>query len=81
MRERVEDLGRICVLSDAILNLDVWDLFKGRNKDFVDEFRVMTDDDQDTLLHNFIYGLDSLKDKIEEISSIAEGNDRLNEIE
>ena len=34
MRERVEDLGRIVVLVDWTLNLDVWELYHGRKKDF-----------------------------------------------
>jgi hypothetical protein len=79
MRERIEDLGRIAVLTDIILDLDFWDTYHGRNKDFVDHFRTLSEGMQDDLLHNLIYGIDGLKDKILNINSIAEGIDRLNE--
>ena len=79
MRKRVEDLGRICVMIDHILEEEIWDLYQGRKKDFVDDFNEMEEDKQYELLHGLIYGLDGLKDKLYEISSIAEGTDRLNE--
>lgn len=79
MRERVEDLGRIAVLTDVILDLDLWEKYHGRNKDFVDYFRTISEDAQDELLHDLIYGIDGLKDKICAINSIAEGMDALNE--
>lgn len=79
MRERVEDLGRIAVMVDQILNLEIWDVYHGRRKDFIDIFRGLDEEKQDDLLHRLIYGLDGLKDKLQDISSIAEGTDRLNE--
>lgn len=79
MRKRVEDLGRICVMIDQIFDFGVWDLYQGRKKDFVDDFSEMDEEKQDHLLHSFIYGLDEIKEKLSEISSIAEGTDRLNE--
>lgn len=79
MRQRLEDLGRILVMINQILNLDLWNIYHGRRKDFIDVFRDLDEDKQDDLLHNLIYGLDGMKDKLHEISSIAEGTDRLNE--
>lgn len=79
MRERVEDLGRISVMTNQLLDLDVWDVYCGRNKDFGEFFRSRDEDQQDELLHNLIYGLDRMKGILHEIGSIAEGTDRLNE--
>ena len=79
MRERIEDLGRIAVLTDNILDMELWDKYTGRNKDLVDHFRTLSEDDQDDLLHGLIYGIDNLKGKIYAINSIAEGMDALNE--
>lgn len=79
MRERVEDLGRISVMIDELLKRDIWDLYQGRNKDFADIFRTLHEEKQDDMLHNLIYGISDLKEKLYEISSIAEGTDRLNE--
>lgn len=79
MRERVEDLGRISVMVDQVLNLDVWDLYHGRKKDFEEFFDSLDEERRSELLHNLIYGLDDVKEKLYEVSSIAEGTDRLNE--
>jgi hypothetical protein len=79
MRERVEDLGRITVMVDQLLSLDVWDLYHGRKKDFEEFFRSLDEERQDDLLHKLIYGLDDVREKLCEISCIAEGTDRLNE--
>ena len=79
MRQRVEDLGRIAVLIDNILKEDLWDLYQGRNKDFVEIFNAMPEEKRDDLLHNLIYGISGIKEKIYEIGSIADGTDILNE--
>jgi hypothetical protein len=79
MRKRIEDLGRIAVMINNVLDLEVWDCYFGRRKDFIDHFRGLDEEKQDTLLHKLIYGLDELKDKLCEISSVAEGTDSLNE--
>ena len=79
MRKRIEDLGRICVMIDDILDLDVWDLYSGRKKDFTEYFEDLCEQDRDDLLHNLIYGLEGVKDKLYKVSEIAEGTDRLNE--
>lgn len=64
---------------DGILNLDFWDEYQGRRKDFEDYFWSLDRENQDKLLHSLIYGMSDVSDKLYEISSIAEGTDRLNE--
>lgn len=79
MRERVEDLGRIATLIDVMLDLGVWDVYSGRSKDFLDHFERLNSEKRGDLLSSLIYGLNDLKDKLHEISAIAEGKDDLNE--
>lgn len=79
MRERVEDLGRISVMIDMMLEAELWDIYAGRNKDFTDYFGGLDQEKQDDLLHNLIYGLSHVKDKLYEVASIADGRDSLNE--
>lgn len=79
MRERVEDLGRILVLVDTLLDLDVFDLYQGRNKDFIEYFNGLDNEKQQNLLNKLIYGIQDVKEKIYDISSIARGMDLLNE--
>jgi hypothetical protein len=79
MRERVEDLGRISVLIDVLLEAEVWDLYSGRKKDFCDHFETLDEDKKSDLLHNLIYGLYYVKDKLYDIAHIADGRDLLNE--
>ena len=78
-RERVEDLGRISVMIDVLLDAETWDLYGGRNKDFVDYFSNLEEATKDDLLHKLIYGLSNIKDKLYEIANIADGRDSLNE--
>jgi hypothetical protein len=81
MRERVEDLGRIAVMIEHVLDLDVFCLYSGRNKDFYDYFLSLTDEDRRfELLDGLIRGLSAVRESLSEISAIAEGMDRLNEL-
>ena len=79
MRERIEDLGRLAVLLDVVYDDPVWDLYHGRKKDFVEHFSGLSEESKEELLHNFIYGLESVKEKISGCSIIAYGRDELNE--
>jgi hypothetical protein len=79
MRERIEDLGRISVMIDVLLEAETWDLYGGRNKDFLDYFSELEEEKKDDLLHKLIYGLSNIKDKLYEISVIADGMDPLND--
>lgn len=78
MRQRVEDLGRISILIDHILQKDVFEIVTGRNKDFPEHFFSKDKDKQYEILHNFVYGVSDIKDQLYQILSIAEGTDDLN---
>jgi len=78
-RLRCEDLGRLAVLLERILELPIWELYHGRNKDFVEYFDSLDKEKQWDLLHDFIYGIDNVKDKILDCRSIALGTDDLND--
>jgi hypothetical protein len=79
MRQRVEDLGRISVLLDQVLELNIFELYEGRLKDFPDFFEELDEEKKEELLRKLIYGLDNIKDHVYKIKEIAEGQDRLNE--
>ena len=79
MRHRVEDLGRIAAVLDQILDADVWCLYSGRKKDFLDYFSELDEEKKDDLLHALIYGIDSLRESLNQIRDIAYGEDPLNE--
>ena len=79
MRMRIEDLGRISVLIDNILDLDVFELYSGRDKDFEDFFGSLEKDEKSNLLHKLIYGLSEVRNNLYIISSVANGFDSLNE--
>lgn len=76
---RVEDLGRISVLMNHVLEMGICDVYTGGNKDFVDYFWNLGEDDKKEKLHEFIYGLSHLKDNLSEISLIADGTDNMND--
>lgn len=79
MRTRVEDLGRISVLIDNILDLDVFELYSGRDKDFEDFFGSLEKEKKSDLLHKLIYGLSEVRNNLYIVSSVADGLDALNE--
>ena len=79
MRERVEDLGRIAILLDKVLELDVFSIYQGREKDFVEHFYSLSKDDQDDMLHKLIYGLSGIEEDIGKIYEIAMGWDIANQ--
>ncbi len=64
---------------DVLLEAETWDLYGGRNKDFLDYFSSLEEEKKDDLLHKLIYGLSHIKDKLCEISVIADGMDSLND--
>jgi len=78
-RERVEDLGRIAVMIDSLMEHEIWEVYMGRKKDFEEFFHNLDEEKQDNLLRSIIYGLETICEKLCEINSIAEGTDRLNE--
>ena len=80
VRERVEDLGRIAVMVDALLEHDLFEkTYTVRNKDFVEWFETQTKDTQEEILTDLIYGRDAISERLCEIREIARGEDVLNE--
>lgn len=84
MRHRVEDLGRLAILLDHIVNQEVLDnlfgLYNGRNKDFVEWFQSQSKEKQEHFLHQLPYALETIKEKLYECIVIAEGLDDLNNL-
>ena len=78
-RERVEDLGKLSVMLDNILENEIFEnTLWSRAKDFPDVFFSMDEDKQFESIRNFAYGLESFKEKIYECLSIANGQDESN---
>jgi len=83
MRQRVEDLGRLAVLIQNLLDHQLFDegSLPRRPKDYWEWFTSLSEDKQVDVLHSWAYGIDNLKEKLYEMLSIAEGTDVLNEQE
>jgi hypothetical protein len=79
MRERIEDLGRLAILLDDVLDHSVWEVYVGRKKDFIDHLRTLSEDKQYDLLHNLIYGMGAVRERLESLRAIAYGIDSLND--
>lgn len=78
MRQRVEDLGKIAVLLDAILKQEIWEnkfAIACRNKDFVEVFKTLDEETQDEFLNSMVYQLEDLREKIYECREIAYGEE------
>jgi len=82
MRERIEDLGRLAVLLRNLLDHRIFesDFVPGRRKDYGEWFAQLSEDKKDDVLHEWVYGIDDIKDKLYEMLDIAEGTDPLNEV-
>ena len=78
MRNRLEDLGRISVLIKQLMDCELFSLYSGRDKDFVDFFDEMSIEKQQDMLTGFVYGISNVEEKILEILEIANGEDYLN---
>ena len=83
MRHRLEDLGRLAVLLDELLKLELFSkeghLRPFRNKDYDEWFASKSEDQKDDIIRAWVYGLDDIHEKIYEMLSIAEGKDDLSE--
>lgn len=79
MRERVEDLGRIAVMIEVLLDDDHLDDQGIRPKDFVDHFRGLSEEDQDNALRCWAYSLQGIRHGLSDIREIALGQDTLND--
>lgn len=78
-KERIEDLGRLRELLNAITNHEIFELVEStgcrRPKDFTEQFETLTDERKEDLLHKLAYGLDSVHEKILECWIIARGDE------
>ncbi|MBS0654701.1 MAG: hypothetical protein JSR46_02895 [Verrucomicrobia bacterium] len=82
MRHRLEDLGRLAVMIDNLLEhklFEDYDLRPGRPKDYGEWFASKTEDQKDDIIHAWVYGLESIRDKLYDMLSIAQGTDLLND--
>lgn len=79
MRCRTEDLGRIAVLLDQVLDHEVFNLVTGAAKHFSERFNEMNSKEQEDTLTSFAYGYQEVESKLHEIREIARGEDTLNE--
>lgn len=78
-RERVEDLGKLSIMLDNILDHEIFEnSMWTRAKDFPDVFFSLDENTQFESIRNFAYGLDSIKEKIYECLSIANGQNESN---
>ncbi len=83
-RQRVEDLGRILELLNALLENELFDKDgKGwpRNKDFSEFAMSWSDEKKEEFFHDFIYSLDHITEKLFSMREIAIGEDYINEIQ
>jgi hypothetical protein len=83
MRQRVEDLGRLAVLINNLLDHHLFDenLLPSRSKDYWEWFSELSEDKKDEVLRSWAYGITDLKEKLYDMLAIAEGTDYLNESE
>jgi len=82
MRHRLEDLGRLAVLIDNLLEHNLFEdyaLRPHRAKDYDEWFDSKTEDEKDDIIRAWVYGIESIRDKLYDMLSIAQGTDRLNE--
>ena len=79
MRERVEDLGRVAVLIDNVIDHDLFEEYLVRPKEFAEWFSNQTEDKKYDILHRYAYGRQDVLDLLYKIREIARGEDILNE--
>ena len=81
MRQRVEDLGRLAVLLEHLLDHQLFqdEFLPRRPKDYAEWFGQLSEDKKDEVLSSWAYGIENLKEQIYEMLEIAKGTDSLNE--
>lgn len=81
MRNRLEDLGRILVLVDQLIDeVDDQD-YPYRPKDCLEWFDNLDEKEQGLFVHNACYLRETILEKLYEVLAIAKGFDSLNEID
>ena len=84
MRHRIEDLGRIAVMLENVLDLDIYRNMRCshiRNKDFPEHWEALTQEKKDELAWELFSGINRVKEELAEILSVAWGTDTYNDIE
>lgn len=81
MRERLEDLGRLSVLLNNLLDHPLFDQSKlpRRPKDCADWWNSLGICVKMEILDHWAYGIDNLKERLCEAIDIADGTDPLND--
>jgi hypothetical protein len=74
-RERLEDLGRIFQLVVEVLDMELFNIIEGRNKDFLDKWSEMTPEQQEDFLYKLPYQISSVNDKLHDIWAISQGDE------
>lgn len=74
MRDRLEDMGRIMVLLDQLLDHQCWD-----NLNELRSFNVHSNDVKEDILTSLSFSFESLKEDIGKCLEIAKAEDYLNE--
>lgn len=77
MKERLEDLGRIQVHLEYILKEDIFEEWNRprRCKDYDEWWDSLTEERKDEVLRLWVYGLEELEMKLNEILAIANGEE------
>lgn len=83
MRERVEDLGRLSVILHNLLDHALFDEanLPRRCKDWPEWWEAMSEENKHDWIHETIYRLEDVQEKILIAKEIANGQDLLNEPE
>jgi len=80
MRDRLEDLGRVLVLSEKLLEHPLFqELYWYRAKEANDWFERQTLEIQQDVIHEYAYGIEGIKSDLSEIVCICRGHDDLAE--
>ena len=79
-RDRLEDFGRILVLSEQLLKHEIFqnDAVWGFPKYSCDKFEALSEEQKETVIQETSYSLQDIHEKIMDISLIASARDDLN---
>lgn len=75
MKQRIEDLGRIRVMLEDLLDREIMELWGHSAKYFDDWFVEQTEEKKGDIIHDLAYGIRGIHDKLYDILSIAKGDD------
>lgn len=78
-KERIEDLGRIAVLMDNLVDHPLFVEERMAAKNFPSWFMEQDSEKQELVLRSFAYGLEAIEEALYNIRDIAKGVDSLNE--